>query len=73
MIRAFAAMANEGAPDAIQLALGISEALINTAGGLAAAIMGIVAYNYFVNKVDMFSYAIDEVAQEVVAILTGRA
>ena len=73
MIRAFAAMANEGAPDAIQLALGISEAVINTAGGLAAAIMGIVAYNYFVNKVDMFSYAIDEVAQEVVAILTGRA
>jgi biopolymer transport protein ExbB len=73
MIRAFAAMANEGAPDAIQLALGISEALINTAGGLAAAIMGIVAYNYFVNKVDMFTYAIDEVSQEVVAILTGRA
>jgi biopolymer transport protein ExbB len=73
MIRAFAAMANEGAPDAIQLALGISEALINTAGGLAAAIMGIVAYNYFVNKVDMFTYATDEVSQEVVAILTGRA
>ncbi|MXY48807.1 MAG: MotA/TolQ/ExbB proton channel family protein [Gemmatimonadetes bacterium] len=73
MIRAFAAMANEGAPDAIQLALGISEALINTAGGLAAAIMGIVAYNYFVNKVDMFTYAVDEVAQEVLAILTGRA
>lgn len=73
MIRAFSAMANEGAPDAIQLALGISEALINTAGGLAAAIMGIVAYNYFINKVDQFSYAVDEVSQEVVAILTGRA
>lgn len=73
MIRAFHAMSNEGAPDAIQLALGISEALINTAGGLAAAIMGIVAYNYFVNKVDMFTYAVDEVAQEVLAILTGRA
>lgn len=73
MIRAFSAMANEGAPDAIQLALGISEALINTAGGLAAAIMGIVAYNYFINKVDQFTYAVDEVSQEVVAILTGRA
>ena len=72
MIRAFSAMANEGAPDAIQLALGISEALINTAGGLAAAIMGIVAYNYFVNKVDQVVYAVDEVSQEVVAILTGR-
>ena len=72
MIRAFGAMATEGAPDAIQLALGISEALINTAGGLAAAIMGIVAYNYFVNKVDQVVYALDEVSQEVVAILTGR-
>ena len=54
MIRAFEAMAQEGAPDALQLALGISEALINTAGGLAAAIMGIVAYNFFINKVDTF-------------------
>ena len=65
-------MATEGAPDAIQLALGISEALINTAGGLAAAIMGIVAYNYFINKVDQVVYALDEVSQEVIAILTGR-
>lgn len=74
MIRAFQAMAaTGGAPDAIQLALGISEALINTAGGLAAAIIGIVAYNYFINKVDQFSYAIDEVSQEVMAILSGRA
>ena len=72
MIRAFSAMATEGAPDAIQLALGISEALINTAGGLAAAIMGIVAYNYFINKVDQVVYALDEVSQEVIAILTGR-
>ncbi|MBM3324975.1 MAG: MotA/TolQ/ExbB proton channel family protein, partial [Calditrichaeota bacterium] len=49
MIRAFAAMARQGAPDAIQLAMGISEALVNTAGGLAAAILGIVSYNVFVN------------------------
>lgn len=73
MIRAFQAMAQEGSPDAIQLAVGISEALINTAGGLAAAIMGIVAYNYFINRVDQFTYAVDEVSQEVVAILTGRS
>ncbi|SVC31092.1 uncharacterized protein METZ01_LOCUS283946 [marine metagenome] len=73
MIRAFAAMAQEGAPDALQLALGISEALINTAGGLAAAIMGIIAYNYFINKVDSVTYAVDEVTQEVVSVLTGRS
>lgn len=73
MIRAFQAMAKEGAPDAIALATGISEALINTAGGLTAAIMGIIAYNYFINRVDQFTYAVDEVSQEVLAILSGRA
>ncbi|MBM3262917.1 MAG: MotA/TolQ/ExbB proton channel family protein [candidate division Zixibacteria bacterium] len=73
MIRSFQAMAKEGAPDAIMLSLGISEALINTAGGLTAAIMGIVAYNYFINKVDQFTYAVDEVSQEVIAILSGRS
>ncbi|RJP81399.1 MAG: MotA/TolQ/ExbB proton channel family protein [Candidatus Zixiibacteriota bacterium] len=60
MIRAFAAMAHQGAPDAIQLATGISEALINTAGGLFAAIVGIVSYNIFVNLVDSFNYSVDE-------------
>ncbi len=60
MIRSFAAMAHQGAPDAVQLALGISEALINTAGGLFAAILGIVAYNIFVNMVDSFNYSVDE-------------
>lgn len=74
MIRSFAAMGKAGgAPDAIQLAIGISEALINTAGGLFAAIVGIIAYNYFVNKVDSFTYQVDEISQEVIAMLTGRA
>jgi biopolymer transport protein ExbB len=65
MIRSFAAMATTGAPDAIQLALGISEALVNTAGGLFVAIATIVAYNFFVNKVDSLNYTIDEAAHEM--------
>jgi biopolymer transport protein ExbB len=65
MIRCFHAMAHTGAPDAIQLALGISEALINTAGGLFVAIVSIVAYNYFVNKVDALNHTIDEAAHEM--------
>lgn len=73
MIRCFQAMARQGAPDAIQLALGISEALINTAGGLFAAIVGIVSYNFFTNKVDTFSYEIEETTHNVVQLLTGRA
>ncbi|HMW34504.1 MAG TPA: MotA/TolQ/ExbB proton channel family protein [bacterium] len=70
MIRAFKALAQSGAPDAVSLSLGISEALINTAGGLGAAIVAIVAYNYFVNKVDTYTYLIDEASYNVVEILT---
>ncbi|MGC8595060.1 MAG: MotA/TolQ/ExbB proton channel family protein [Candidatus Kryptoniota bacterium] len=72
MIRAFRALAHAGAPDAIQLSVGISEALINTAGGLIAAITGIIFYNYFVNKVDNFTYMIDEATSSIVQILNAR-
>ena len=72
MIRSFKALAQSGAPDAVQLSLGISEALINTAGGLFAAIVAIVAYNYFVNKVDTYTYLIDEASYNMVEILTTR-
>jgi biopolymer transport protein ExbB len=72
MIRAFTALARAGAPDAIQLSIGISEALINTALGLLAAISGIVAYNFFVTKVDNFTYMIDEASYNVVQILNTR-
>jgi biopolymer transport protein ExbB len=73
MIRAFTALAAVGGtPDAIQLSIGISEALINTALGLLAAIIGIVAYNFFVTKVDNFTYMIDEASYNVVQILNAR-
>jgi biopolymer transport protein ExbB len=72
MIRSFRALAHAGAPDAVQLSIGISEALINTAGGLFAAITAIVAYNFFVNKIDSFTYMIDEAGYNVVQILTNR-
>ncbi len=72
MIRAFAAMGQQGAPDATQLAVGISEALVNTAFGLFTAIIGIVAYNFFVNKVDQFNYSIDEAAYLMVEILKEK-
>ncbi len=73
MIRAFTALAQAGAPDAVQLSIGISEALINTALGIFAAIVGIVAYNFFVNKVDNFTYMIDEASYDVIQTLTTRS
>ena len=72
MIRSFRAMAKAGSPDAVQLALGISEALINTAGGLIAAILGILAYNFFTTKVDNFTYMIDEASYSIVQSLAEK-
>ncbi|MDR3627911.1 MAG: MotA/TolQ/ExbB proton channel family protein [Ignavibacteriaceae bacterium] len=72
MIRSFSAMARAGAPDAIALANGISEALINTAGGLICGVMGIVAYNFFTNKVDTFTYSVDEASYNVLQILKSK-
>ena len=70
MIRAFQAMGNTGAVDATKLAIGISEALFNTAFGLMNAILGIVANNYYVNRVDQFNYEIDSSAFDMKETLT---
>mgnify|MGYP000922300443 CR=1 FL=1 len=60
MIRAFAALATAGAPDALALATGISEALINTAFGILGSTLAIIFYNYFSNKIDRMTFKIDE-------------
>jgi biopolymer transport protein ExbB len=74
MIRAFAATGNVegGVIDANQLAVGISEALVNTAFGLVSGILGIFFYNFFVNKVDAFNYTTDEATFEVLQILKAK-
>lgn len=74
MIRAFAATGNVegGVIDATALATGISEALVNTAGGLLSGIFGIFFYNFFVNKVDAFNYTTDEATFEVMQILKEK-
>jgi biopolymer transport protein ExbB len=66
MIRAFAALANAGAPDSVALAAGISEALVNTAIGIGTAAIAIIAYNFFTTKIDKLTYAIDEAGFSIV-------
>jgi len=61
MIKAFAALAQAGAPDASALSNGISEALINTALGIGSSALAIIAYNFFTSKIDSLTYSIDEV------------
>jgi biopolymer transport protein ExbB len=60
MIKAFSALANSGAPDAVALSTGISEALINTALGIGTSAFAIIFYNYFTAKIDALTYRIDE-------------
>ena len=60
MIRAFAALAQSGAPDALALATGISEALVNTAFGITGSTFAIIAFNYFSSTIDSYTFKIDE-------------
>ncbi|MDR1718495.1 MAG: MotA/TolQ/ExbB proton channel family protein [Dysgonamonadaceae bacterium] len=66
MIRSFSALANEGAPDSVALATGISEALINTALGIATGALAIISYSFFTGKIDNMTYAIDEMGFSIV-------
>ena len=66
MLPAFAALAAAGAPDTNALSQGISEALINTALGITASVIGIIMYNYFSTRVDAITYSMDEAGFTIV-------
>ncbi|WP_434060540.1 MotA/TolQ/ExbB proton channel family protein [Solirubrum puertoriconensis] len=72
MINAFAALANAGAPDAVGLANGISEALINTALGILTSAIAIVAYNFFTSKIDELTYSIDEAGFSIIQTFAAQ-
>lgn len=71
MIKSFQALATSGAPDATQLSTGISEALINTATGIATGALAVISYNFYTNKIDNLTYAIDEVGFSIVATFSA--
>jgi biopolymer transport protein ExbB len=61
MIRSFAQLGEEGgAGAASELAVGISEALYNTALGIGTSAVALVMYNVFTTKIDSITYGIDE-------------
>lgn len=60
MIRAFAALAQSGAPDALALSTGISEALVNTAFGITGSTLAIIFFNWFSTMIDSYVFKIDE-------------
>ncbi|MBO3270378.1 MotA/TolQ/ExbB proton channel family protein [Hymenobacter defluvii] len=72
MIRAFAALANAGAPDTAALSTGISEALINTALGIGTSALAIIAYNYFTSQIDVLTYSIDEAGFSIIQTFASQ-
>lgn len=60
MIKAFAALARVGSPDAVGLAAGISQALVTTALGISTALVAIVFYNVFTGRIDKIIESIEE-------------
>ena len=61
MIKSFQALSQSGAPDSTALSTGISEALVNTAFGIATGAFAVISYNFYTNKIDNLTYAIDEI------------
>ncbi len=66
MIKSFQALSASGAPDSTELSTGISEALVNTAFGIATAALAVISYNYYTTKIDTLTYAIDEIGFSIV-------
>lgn len=72
MIRAFSALGAGGAPNAAELSVGISEALINTALGIGNSGISILFYNFFTTKIDGMTYAMDEAGYSIVQTFDVR-
>ena len=65
MIASFAAM-SQGGVDNDAVALGISEALVTTAGGLIVALIAVIPYNWFNSKADAVNLEIEETKAQFV-------
>ena len=62
----FRAIGTTGSTSIVAVAPGISEALVNTAAGLAAAIPALIFYNYFMGKVRQQRAGMEDFALEFI-------
>ena len=67
MISSFQALSAGGGGDSMELSAGISEALVNTASGILTSWVATVVYNFFSNKIDKLTFALDEVGYTISA------
>ncbi len=69
IMNAFRGIGEKGSATLAVVAPGISEALIATAAGLAAAIPAVIFYNYYLNKIKTLTVETDNFASEFLNIV----
>lgn len=72
LIAAFRNIAATGAGGIATVSGGISEALVTTVVGLFVAMPALWAYNYFMNRVDVYSLELDNKAARIIGHLVRR-
>ena len=72
IIRAFQDISASGSGGISVVINGISEALVCTAAGLCVAVPAVVAYNYFIKKVDNFITDMELCVSETMDLITVR-
>jgi biopolymer transport protein TolQ len=70
IMAAFHGIGTQGSASLAVVAPGISEALIATAAGLAAAIPAVIAYNYFVSRVKDWATEMDGFTLDLLNLIT---
>lgn len=72
MIASFKQVAASGLSSPTAVMGGVSEALVSTATGIAVAVVGVIAYNYFSNLIKRFVEDMEYYGTELTNFLTGR-
>ncbi len=73
MIKSFSIVARLGMSDPTQLAGGIAEALVNTAGGLAVAVPALFAYNWFTGNKEAILMDMEKGLSELLVIIKSSS
>jgi len=72
IMRAFKDISATGSGGINVVINGISEALVCTAAGLAVAVPAVIAYNYFVKKIDSFVADMELCASETLDLISAK-
>ena len=72
IITAFTGMAKSGSGGLGAVSAGIAEALVTTAAGIAVAIVAVMLFNYFQNKLERFQIEMSNTSSELVDFFLKR-